>query len=186
MRTARALIALGALTATMAAAEPVRAGCSVLSRHPCFPTVCGVFTRHPCIPYGEYWVGQDLRLTIESAAAEQHSVAADDDTAGQELDTLQGMFAALRACWIPPDKDDARPGTQMSVRFSFKRSGEIIATPRVTYATPGISAETRETYLHAIMAALERCTPLHFSAGLSGAVVGRPIAIRFVDNRELP
>jgi hypothetical protein len=32
-------------------------------------------------------------------------------------------------------------------------------------------------------AALQRCTPLHFSAGMAGAVAGRPIAIRFVDER---
>jgi hypothetical protein len=144
------------------------------------------FRHRPWVPAVEYWVGQDLRLTIESVATEQHPPSTDDDTAEQELDTLGAMFAALRACWIPPVKDEARPGTQMSVRFAFRRSGEIMATPRVTYATPGIRAETRETYLHAIMAALERCTPLHFSAGLAGAVVGRPIAIRFVDNRDLP
>jgi hypothetical protein len=75
---------------------------------------------------------------------------------------------------------------QMSVRFAFKRRGEIIATPRVTYATPEISAQTRETYLHAINAALERCTPLHFTDGMAGAIAGKPIAIRFVDNRDLP
>jgi hypothetical protein len=40
--------------------------------------------------------------------------------------------------------------------------------------------------LHAITAALERCTPLPFTDGLGGAVAGRPIAIRFVDNRENP
>jgi hypothetical protein len=73
---------------------------------------------------------------------------------------------------------------QMSVRFAFKRSGDIIATPRVTYASQGASPETREVYLRAISAALERCTPLHFSEGLGNAVAGRPIAIRFVDNRE--
>ena len=57
------------------------------------------------------------------------------------------MFDALRACWAPPGKDEARPGMQMSVRFAFKRSGEIIATPRVTYASPGVPPETRENYL---------------------------------------
>jgi hypothetical protein len=187
MPALRVVAGIAAVAAGAAALDVAPANaCGAFGRHPCLTTAGRGFRHRPWAPAIEYWVGQDLRLTIESAAAEQHSVAADDDTAGQELDTLQGMFAALRACWIPPDKDDARPGTQMSVRFSFKRSGEIIATPRVTYATPGISAETRETYLHAIMAALERCTPLHFSAGLSGAVVGRPIAIRFVDNRELP
>ena len=31
----------------------------------------------------------------------------------------------------------------------------------------------------------ERCTPLHFSKGMAGAVAGRPIAIRYVDERTL-
>ena len=30
------------------------------------------------------------------------------------------------------------------------------------------------------------CTPLRFTEGLGGAVAGRPIAIRFVDNRDQP
>jgi hypothetical protein len=32
---------------------------------------------------------------------------------------------------------------------------------------------------------LDTCLPLEFSAGLGGALAGRPIAIRYVDNREL-
>jgi hypothetical protein len=36
-----------------------------------------------------------------------------------------------------------------------------------------------------VNAALARCTPLHFTEGMSGAVAGRPIAIRFVDNRTI-
>ena len=187
MRTAQALIALGALTAAMGAAEPARAGCRVVSRHPCFPTVCGVFARHPCIPYGEYWVGQDLRLTIESAGERPASAGVEADASeDRKLDTLHAMFDALRACWVPPGREEARAGMQMSVRFAFKRSGEIIAAPRVTYVTPGSPPETRETYLHPITAALGRCTPLRFTEGLGGAVAGRPIAIRFVDNRDQP
>ena len=74
---------------------------------------------------------------------------------------------------------------QMSVRFSFKRSGEIIATPRVTYATAGVPADTRAAYLKAINASLQACQPLKFTGGLGGALAGRPIAIRYVDNRDL-
>ena len=73
----------------------------------------------------------------------------------------------------------------MSVRFSFKRSGEIIAAPRVTFATVGAAADVRDTYFSAIKASLDACMPLKFSGGLGGALAGRPIAIRYVDNREL-
>ncbi len=34
-------------------------------------------------------------------------------------------------------------------------------------------------------AALARDTPLHCSDGIGGAVAGRPIAIRFVDDRTI-
>ncbi len=107
----------------------------------------------------------------------------DDSQLG--LDTVRAMFDVLRACWLPPTEYDARAGMQMTVRFAFKRTGEIIAAPRMTYATAGVSAQTRNIYLTAITAALERCTPLQFSEGFGGVIAGRPIAIRFVDNRTL-
>ena len=37
----------------------------------------------------------------------------------------------------------------------------------------------------AVNAALARCTPLQFGNGMGGAVAGRPIAIRFVDDRTI-
>jgi len=189
VRTGHALIGFGLLASALVAhVEPARAFCSVFTRHPCYPTGCGVFATRYCVPYSHYWVGQDLRLTIESASAGDGPASglAQDASGEHKLDTLHAMFDALRTCWIPPAKEEARPGMQMSVRFAFKRSGDIIATPRVTYVSHGTSPETREVYLHAISAALERCTPLHFSEGLGNAVAGRPIAIRFVDNREQP
>ena len=73
----------------------------------------------------------------------------------------------------------------MTVRFSFKRSGEIIGTPRLTFATAGVTADTRAAYLKAIDASLAGCGPLKFTGGLGGALAGRPIAIRYVDNRDL-
>jgi hypothetical protein len=102
-----------------------------------------------------------------------------------DLDTIGDLFAALRSCWSPPPADTARQGMQMSVRFSFNRAGWIIAAPRMTYATAGAPAETRAAYLKAINASLEACVPLKFSGGLGGALAGRPIAVRYVDNREL-
>jgi hypothetical protein len=175
-----------AIAASAAGVEPAGAFCSVFSRHPCAPAVCSVFHRGACIPDYGTPVGQDLRLTVESAAPAPSVPRDDNDGSEHKLDTIRAMFDALRACWVPPTKDEALAGMQMSVRFAFKRSGEIIATPRVTYATPGVPPETRDVYRSAIAAALERCTPLHFTDGMAGAIAGKPIAIRFVDNRNLP
>ena len=168
--------------------------CSVMSRHPCTPTVCSVFHRGPCIPEIQYPIGEDLQLTIISSAAgtktnsaaETRSSDFDEGKpqANHKLNTLREMFNALRACWIPPPEDKARPNMQMSVRFSFKSTGEIMGTPRVTYRSPQASPETTGIYYDAITAALNRCVPLHLTSGLSGAIAGRPIAIRYVDNRK--
>jgi hypothetical protein len=102
-----------------------------------------------------------------------------------DLNTIGDLFAALRSCWTPPPADNAREGMQMSVRFSFKRSGEMIGAPRMTFATAGAPADTRATYLKAINASLDACLPMKFTGDLGGALAGRPIAIRYVDNREL-
>jgi hypothetical protein len=201
VRAAHVLAGLSVLAAGITALDttPAFAFRRGFHRHPYFPGSCSVFDYYPCIPYGDFWIGQDLRLTIESKNAGEGGASAgandgtskegtgkDDALADHELHTIRAMFDALRACWVPPPQDEARPGMQMSVRFAFKRSGNIIATPRVTYVSPGAPPEAREVYLHAITAALGRCTPLPFSDGLGGAVAGRPIAIRFVDNRAQP
>jgi hypothetical protein len=166
--------------------------CSVLSPYPCHPTFCSVFSRHPCQPDINYGFGQDLRLTIASRTPDQADPAAAPSPPGAKtepppehrLDTIRDMFAALRACWVPPAAAAARPGTQLSVRLSFKRNGEPVGEPRVTFVSPGTSPEVRQTYLDAVTAALKRCTPLPFSHGLGGALAGRPIAIRFIDDRQ--
>jgi hypothetical protein len=159
------------------------APCSVLDRRPCTPTFCSVFNHGPCIPEIFYPYGQNLQLTIESSPSRDD--AAKYRKPDHDLDTIGDLFAALRSCWSPPPAAAARAGMQMSVRFSFKRSGEIIAAPRLTYATAGVPADTRATYLNAINASLDACVPLKFTGGLGGALAGRPIAIRYVDNREL-
>ena len=43
----------------------------------------------------------------------------------------------------------------------------------------------RNTYLKAINASLSGCEPFKFTAGLGDAIAGRPIMIRYVDNRDL-
>ena len=159
------------------------APCSVLDGQPCTPSFCSVFNHGPCIPEIDYPYGQNLQLTIETEPSRDD--AAKYVRPNHDLNTIGDLFAALRSCWSPPPADSAREGMQMSVRFSFKRSGEIIASPRMTYSTEGVSTDTRATYLKAINASLNACVPLKFTGGLGGALAGRPIAIRYVDNRDL-
>src|SRR6202140_1559869 len=159
------------------------APCSVLSGRPCTPYFCSVFNHGPCIPEIDYPYGENLQGTVDSVPP--HDDAAKYKKPDHDLNTIGDLFAALRSCWTPPPADSAREGMQMSVRFSFKRSGEMIGAPRMTYATAGVSADTRATYLMAINASLDACEPLKFSGGLGGAIAGRPIAIRYVDNRDL-
>jgi len=154
--------------------------CSVLSRHPCLPTVCSPLRHGPCQPQYPFPLGENLQLTINTKA-DQPGKPVDPD---HKVDNIRGMFAALRACWQPPEADKAHDGMQMAVRFAFNRNGGIIGEPRVTYTTPGVDDDTRNTYRAAIKEALDRCTPLPFSAGMGGAIAGRPIAVRFVDNRK--
>jgi hypothetical protein len=159
------------------------APCSVLSGEPCTPTFCSVFNHGPCIPEIDYPYGENLQLTVESVPP--HDDAAKYQKPDHDLNTIGDLFAALRSCWTPPPAGSARAGMQMSVRFSFNRSGGMIGAPRMTYFTEGASADTRASYLKAINASLDACVPMKFSGDLGGALAGRPIAIRYVDNRDL-
>ncbi|MEN3350484.1 MAG: hypothetical protein V7632_4119 [Bradyrhizobium sp.] len=182
------VVALGLATAAHAqqGVNPVpfaHTPCSVLANEPCTPSTCSVFNNGPCLPEMDYPYGENLQLTILTVPPEGQ--AEKYRKPDHDLDTIGDLFAALRACWSPPPADNAREGMQMSVRFSFKRSGEMIGAPRLTFATKGVPADTRTTYLNAINASLTACLPLKFSSGLGGALAGRPIMIRYVDNREL-
>jgi hypothetical protein len=74
---------------------------------------------------------------------------------------------------------------EMSVRLSFKQNGEPVAAPRMTYSTHDAPDDARKTYRDSIDAALQGCAPLKLTAGLGGAIAGRPIAIRYIENRTL-
>jgi hypothetical protein len=192
----RIVVCLGLTFAGLLAADPAaaqrrqldstpfaHAPCSVLDHRPCTPTFCSVFNNGPCIPEIFYPYGQNLQLTIQSVPAQKD--AAKYVRPDHDLDTIGDLFAALRSCWSPPPAQDAREDMQMSVRFSFRKSGDMIGAPRLTFTKPGTSSDTRAAYLKAINASLDACLPLKFSNGLGGALAGRPIAIRYVDNREL-
>jgi hypothetical protein len=157
--------------------------CSVLDNRPCTPYFCSVFNHGPCIPEIDYPYGENLQLTVQTVPAKEEETKY--QRPDHDLNTIGDLFAALRSCWSPPPAEEARAGMQMSVRFSFKKSGALIGPPRITFATAGVPADTRTTYFKAINDSIDACLPMKFTDGLGGALAGRPIMIRYVDNRDL-
>jgi hypothetical protein len=157
--------------------------CSVLSHRPCTPSFCSVLNHGPCIPEIDYPYGENLQLTVESKPPQED--VSKYQRPDHDLDNIADLFAALRSCWTPPPAEAAKEGMQMTVRFSFKRSGDLIGPPRMTFATQGSPADLRKTYLKAIDDSIDACVPLRFTSALGQAVAGRPIAIRYVDNRDI-
>jgi hypothetical protein len=100
------------------------------------------------------------------------------------VNTLSEVMAALRACWVPPPLDQSRVGMQITVQMSFRRNGELLGQPRITFESPGASDDQRLAYRIAVAKMLKRCAPLPFTDALGNALAGRPFTIRFTDQRK--
>ncbi|HXW49311.1 MAG TPA: hypothetical protein VEK31_07710 [Xanthobacteraceae bacterium] len=140
---------------------PAAAPCSVLSGQPCHPWFCGVFHRGSCFPQYLPPIGQDLRLTIVSADdpapaakdagesnkpnggannASENKASSETDNAAEEkpIDSSRAVFAALRACWIPPPEEThgrewnirSALGSNATAKSSLRRVSLIQVTMR--------------------------------------------------------
>jgi hypothetical protein len=101
------------------------------------------------------------------------------------VNTISELGAALRACWVPPPLDQARPGMQITVQMTFRRNGELFGKPRITFESSGASDDDRLTYRLAVAEMLKRCASLPFTDAFGNAVAGRPFNMRFIDDRKL-
>jgi len=101
---------------------------------------------------------------------------------GAPANTIQDVFDKLFHCWKPPPATAATP-MDITVRFSFNRSGEILGKPRITYESATATDNDRLAYRVVVMEGFQSCT---FTEGLGGAVAGRPFAIRFWTRRTPP
>ena len=91
--------------------------------------------------------------------------------------TLRALYPVLAACWTAPA--DAGDG-EITTRFSLRRDGSVIGTPRVTYARPASNTRAARILSDAALRAIRRCTPARITPALGAAIAGRPIALRFV------
>lgn len=114
----------------------------------------------------------------------QGTVRPNDGVPVRRIDTMQEVFQAIQACWRPP-AGSGFSGQEITLRLSFKRNGEILGTPRITFYNAGTQAEQREAFTRSVREAFERCTPLPFTAGFGAAIAGRIFAIRFIDSRPM-
>ncbi|NEW92929.1 TonB C-terminal domain-containing protein [Rhodopseudomonas sp. BR0M22] len=102
------------------------------------------------------------------------------------IENLNALFSALKQCWRPPHLPAGDPGRQITVKVSFKRDGEILGKPRITFESPEAGRDDSLAYRVAVMETLQRCTPLPFTPSMGGAVAGRPFTLRFDDRRQSP
>jgi hypothetical protein len=100
------------------------------------------------------------------------------------IDRIREVFAAMRACWRPPRFREGPTGLQVTLRASFKRNGDAVGRPRITYFQPGGDRDARDRFVGSISEAFRRCSPLPFTAAFGSAIAGRPFTFRFVDDRQ--
>ena len=96
------------------------------------------------------------------------------------VDRLDQIGPALMRCWEPAP---AYRGMAVTVRFSLKRSGELLGEPRITYSKLSSMPRLDRQFIASVLSAIEQCLPLDITDGLGGAIAGRPIAITFSMSR---
>jgi hypothetical protein len=167
------------LTSADAQAQIDPRRCDLFDGPGCNPYQCGILDGPGCQaqPRND-GIGETLLLTLSTRSA------ADAAKPDGELNAIRDLFAALRSCVTPPAAEDALRGMQMSMRFSLSRDGNLIGEPKFTYASRDVSQKTRDVYRDAIVQSLHDCEPFRFTKGFGGAIAGRPIAIRLVEDRE--
>jgi hypothetical protein len=108
----------------------------------------------------------------------------EDSPRVERVDRIRDVFRAIEACWRPP-AGSGYSGQEITLRIAFKRNGEVLGLPKITYYRAGTEPEQREPFTRSVREAFVRCTPLPFTDSLGGAVAGRPFLFRFVDSRPM-
>ena len=103
-----------------------------------------------------------------------------------QVNSIAEMFARLKSCWKSPTLRAGDPGMQITVLLSFKRNGELLGRPRITFESETAPDDERIIYRTAVMETLQRCAPMPFTDSMGGAIAGRPLTMRFDDRRNSP
>jgi hypothetical protein len=193
-RTASLLFLLGATAlavASVAAPQKASAICSVLSHHPCTPYVGSVLRHHPFTPYScgvfDGPCSPEIVLPLRQVPVlkvEGHDGPPEPADRDHPLDRLNEIGPLLSKCLELPSADESQAGMELALKLAFRRDGGLLADPRFTY-TRDASQKVKEAYHAAALDMLKRCTPLPVTAGLGGAIAGRPFVVAIRDARDL-
>ena len=80
------------------------------------------------------------------------------------VNTLQEIGPALVACWKPPR--DVQ-NYEVTVRLSFKRSGEVLGRPIITFSRFNGDEADQKRIVASILTGLGQCTPLILTPSLA-------------------
>lgn len=100
------------------------------------------------------------------------------------INRISEVFAAIQACWHPP-AGSGYSGQEITLRMSFKRNGEVLGQPRITYYRARTVPDQREPFTRSVREAFVRCTPLPVTESLGRAIAGRIFTFRFIDAQPM-
>jgi hypothetical protein len=174
---------VGAAAVAVAAALPgepekAEAQCSVLSRHPCMPYNCGVYSRPGCLPWPAFPLNEVPVLRVKGHVGPSEPLDRD-----HPADRISEMGPILSTCLELPPADKVRTGMRVTLKFAFKRDGELLAPPRFTYTTHEAPPDIKAAYREAALDMLKRCTPLPITDSLGRAIAGRPFVVPIIEAR---
>jgi hypothetical protein len=102
----------------------------------------------------------------------------------EQIVEIRDVFRAVRACWRSPAFPNGPTGMQITVRLSFKKDGQIIGRPAITYFQGTPERRNEERFVASVLSAFHACAPLPFTAEFGSAIAGRPFTFRFIDDRR--
>jgi hypothetical protein len=92
------------------------------------------------------------------------------------LTTMNEVGKAILACWKPPA---GAKNSSVTLRFSFKKDGSLIGSPRSTATDVDGDENIRQQFFAAAIDAVEQCTPVEFSRDLAQKIAGLVFTMKF-------
>jgi hypothetical protein len=91
-------------------------------------------------------------------------------------ETLDEMFAAIFACWVPPE---ASTGKGVTLQFMLLRDGKLKGKIVIAWVKPQNDSAARQEFVNSAIEAVQRAVPIPLGEALQRSVPGRVLKPRF-------